>query len=55
MFILFTIYFPIKFDFVLVYYTDNGSLELGYETSGLVTYHGYVFVKAIAGFSKIDT
>ena len=37
--ILFTIYFRINFNFVLVYYTDDGSLELGFETSGLVAYH----------------
>ena len=36
MFILFTIYFRINIDFVLVYYTDDGSLELGSETSALV-------------------
>ena len=34
------IYFRINFDFVLVYYTDDGSLELGSETSGLLTYFG---------------
>ena len=34
--ILFAIYFPINFEFVLLYYTDDGSLELGSETSGLV-------------------
>ena len=28
------------FNFVVVYYTDDGSLELGSETFGLVTYHG---------------
>ena len=39
MFILFTIYFRINFDFVVVYYTDDGSLELGSETFGLVAYH----------------
>ena len=36
--ILFTIYFPIKFEFVLIYYIDDGSLELGSETSGLVMF-----------------
>ena len=34
--IFFIIYFPINFDFVLIHYTDDGSLELGPETSGLV-------------------
>ena len=34
--ILFTIYFPINFEFLLIYCTDNESLELGSETSGLV-------------------
>ena len=38
MFILFTIYFPINFEFVLIYYTDDGSLELGSETSGFVMF-----------------
>ena len=33
MFILFIIYFRINFDFVLVYYSEDGSLELGSETS----------------------
>ena len=42
MFILFTIYFRINFDFVLIYYTDGGSLELGSEMFGLVAYHGNV-------------
>ena len=44
MFILFTIYYPINFDFVLVYYTDDGSLKLGSETFGLDTYHGNVLI-----------
>ena len=44
MFILFTIYYPINFDFVLVYYTDDGSLELRSETFGLDTYHGNVLI-----------
>ena len=42
MYILFTIYCRINFDFVLIYYTDDGSLEFGSETSGLVAYHGNV-------------
>ena len=44
MFVLFIIYFRINFDFVLVYYTDDGSLELGFETSGLFAYHGNVLI-----------
>ena len=44
MLILFIIYFLINFDFVLVYYTDDGSLELGSETSGLVLYNGNVLI-----------
>ena len=42
MFILFIVYFPIICDFVLVYYTDDGSQEIGLETSGLFTYHNNV-------------
>ena len=42
MFILLIMYFHINFDFVVVYYTDDGSLELVSETSGLVAYHGNV-------------
>ena len=42
MFILFTIYFRINFDFLLVYYIDDGSLELGSETSVYVAYYGNV-------------
>ena len=42
MFILLTIYFPLNFGFMLVCYTDDGSMELGTETSGLVAYHGNV-------------
>ena len=42
MFILFTIYCPINFDSVLVYYTDDGSLELGAKTSKLLAYHGNI-------------
>ena len=42
--ILFIIYFPIKFDFVLVYYTDDRSLELGSETSERVAHHGNVYI-----------
>ena len=39
MFILFTNLLSNKnVDFVLVYYTDDGSLELGSETSGLVIF-----------------
>ena len=44
MFIFFTIYFPINFGFVFVYYTDDASMELGSQTSGLVTYHHYVLM-----------
>ena len=44
MFISVIIYFRINFDFVLVYYTDDGSLELASETSGLVPYLGNVFL-----------
>ena len=42
MFILLTIYFHTNFDFVVVYYTDDGSLELVSETSGLMACHGNV-------------
>ena len=42
--ILFISYFRINFDFVVNYYTDEGFLELGSETSGLVAYHGYVLI-----------
>ena len=34
--ILCTIYFPIKFECVLIHYTDDGSLYLGSKMSGLV-------------------
>ena len=44
MFIVFIIYFRINFDSMVAYYTDDGSLELGSEMSGLVTYHGNVLV-----------
>ena len=36
MLMLFTIYFRINSDIVVVNYTDDGSLELGSETSGRV-------------------
>ena len=36
MLMLFIIYFRIHFDIVVVNYTDDGSLELGSEMSGLV-------------------
>ena len=36
MFILFIIYFPLNLDSVVVNCTDDGSLELGSKTSGLV-------------------
>jgi len=42
MFILFIVYIRINCDFVLVYYTDGGSLELGLETSGLFAHHNNV-------------
>ena len=44
MFMLFIVCFRINFDFVVVYYTDDGSLELGSEMSGFVAYHGNVLV-----------
>ena len=37
-------HFPINFDFVVVYYTDDGSLELGSEMSGLFAGHGNVLI-----------
>ena len=40
MFISFFIYFHINFDFESVYYIDDGFLELGSETTGLVAYLG---------------
>ena len=42
--ILFIIHFPINFDFVVVYYPDDGPLELGPEMYGLVAYHGNVLL-----------
>ena len=44
MFSLFFIYFSINSDFVRIYYTDDGSLELGSETSGFVAYLGNVVI-----------
>ena len=44
MFILFTIYCRINFDFVVVYSIDDGSLEFGSETSGLVANHSNVLI-----------
>ena len=44
MLILLIIYFRINFDIVVVNYTDDGFLELGSETSGLVLYRGNVLI-----------
>ena len=44
MFVLLTIYFRINFDFVLVYYTDDGSLELGSKMSGIFLQYGNVLI-----------
>ena len=44
MLILFIIYFRIHFDFMLVYDTGDGSLELGFQTSGVVAYHGNTII-----------
>ena len=43
MFILFIIYFRISFDIMVANYTDDGSLELRSEASGLVLYHKNVY------------
>ena len=42
MLILFIIYFRINFDIVVVNYTNDRSLELGSEMSGLVLHYGKV-------------
>ena len=42
MFILFTIYFHKNFNVVIVYCTDDGSLELRSDMSGLFAYYGNV-------------
>ena len=55
MFILFFIYFPLNFDFVLLYYTDDGSLELGSETSGFIAYLGNVLILLdMSYFGKVN-
>ena len=41
-FILFIIYFHLTFDIEVVNYIDDGSLDLGSETSGLVVKYGNV-------------
>ena len=54
MFILFIIYFRINFDFLVVYYTVYGCLELGSETSGLVAYTGNVVYSANVVCGKVS-
>ena len=44
MFILFIVYFRINFDILVANYTDDGSLELGSESSGLLLYHGNILI-----------
>ena len=44
MFVLFIIYFRINLDILVANYTDDGSLEIGSETSGLALYHGNLLI-----------
>ena len=55
MLIMFFVSSTMNFELVLIYYTDDGSLELGSETSGHVAYFGNILqIREISKFAKVN-